>query len=65
MCGVLTLAELQMSTKPVLLPPSLAGQGRNNITKSAWTKARTGKDHSPVAIMDETDSAHVNSWIVY
>lgn len=58
MCGGLTLAE-PMSTKPVLLLSSLAGQGRNNVT-NLWAKVRTGKDHSPVTIMDKTQVREIS-----
>lgn len=58
MCGGLTLAE-QMSTKPVLSLSSLAGQGRNNIT-NLWAKVRTGKDHSPVTIMDKVQVREIS-----
>lgn len=57
MRGGLTLAEHQMSTKPVLLLPSLAGQRKKKTTKNLWVKVRTGKDYSPVTIMDKTDSS--------
>jgi len=37
-----------------------AGQGRENTIKASWVKIRTGKDHSPVTTVGETDSAWGN-----
>lgn len=61
--GELALTEHQTSTKPVLLLPSSAGQGRNIITKNLWAKVKTWKDHSSVTITDKTDSGQGNYFI--
>jgi len=41
--------------KPLYHPPSSTGQGKGNIMKGSWVEIRTGRDHSPVTVMDKTD----------
>jgi len=51
------LAQINAGCSPKLLYPSAssAGQGRGNMMKGLRDETRTGRDHSPVTIMDKTD----------
>ena len=51
------LAWINARCPPKLLchSPSSAGQGRGNMMKGSRVETRTGRDHSPVAVMDKTD----------
>jgi len=45
----------------MLLDPSpSAGQGSKNMMKGSYVEIKTGRDHSPVTIMDKNDSAWGN-----
>jgi len=41
--------------RPLYHSLSSAGQGRGNMMKGSRVKIRTGRDHSPITIMDKTD----------
>jgi len=36
--------------------PQVDKEGKKNTTKGSWVEIRTGKDHSPVTLMDKTGS---------
>jgi len=40
--------------KPLYHSPSSAGQGRGNM-KISWIEMSTGRDHSPITVMEKTD----------
>jgi len=42
-------------SKPLYYSPSSAGQGRGNMMKDLRVETRTGRDHSPMTVMDKTD----------
>jgi len=50
-----SLDKCQLPTKavPSLAPP--AEKGRKNMMNGLWVKIRTGRDHSPITITDNTD----------
>jgi len=35
--------------------PSSTGQGRGSMMKGSWVEIRTGRDHSPITVMGQTD----------
>jgi len=41
--------------KPLCLSSSSAGQGGGNMMKGSRVETRTGRNHSPVTVMDKTD----------
>lgn len=54
-CGWLTLIGDQVPTKAVLSLFSSAGEGHENLTKGSRVEIKTGRNHSLIAIMGETD----------
>lgn len=55
-CAGLTLGGSQMPTKAALSLPSSAEQVRENRMKGLWVDIRTGRGHSPVAVVGKTAS---------
>jgi len=56
----LTLAGHQVPMKLLYHSPSSTRQGKENMMKGSWVEKRTGREQSPVTIMDKTDSAGEN-----
>jgi len=51
------LAWINVRCPPKLLyhSPSSTGQGRGNMMKGSRVEVGTGRDHSPITVMDKTD----------
>jgi len=60
--GELTLAGCQVSTKVTLSFFLISWTGEKNIIKGSWAKIRAGRDHSPITMMDKTDSTWLNQF---
>jgi len=54
-CFGLAWINVKCPPKPLYHSPSSTGQGRGNMMKGSRVKKRTGRDHSPVTAMDNTD----------
>jgi len=48
------LDKCQVSTKTTLSLPLLNWTGRGNMMKGSRVETRTGRDHSPITVMDKT-----------
>jgi len=53
-CFGLAWTNARCPTKPLYHSPSSTGQGRGNMMKGSRVEIRTGRDHSPTAVMDKT-----------
>jgi len=54
-CFGLAWMNARCPPKPLCHSPSSAGLGRGNMTKGLRVEIRTGRDHSPVTVMDKTE----------
>jgi len=54
-CLDLSWINARCPPKPLYHSPSSVGQGRGNTMKDLRVETRTGRDPSPVTIMDKTD----------
>jgi len=55
LCFGLVWINARCPPKLLYHSPSSAGQGRGNKMKGSRVEIRTGRDHSPIAVMDKTD----------
>jgi len=54
-CIGLAWINAKCPPKPLCHSPFSAGQRRGNMMKSSRVETRTGRDHSPVTVMDKAD----------
>jgi len=54
-CFGLAWINARCPPKPLYHSPSSAGQGRRSMMKGSRVEIRTGRDHSPITVMDKTD----------
>jgi len=54
MCFDLAWINARSPPKPLYHSPSSTAQERGNMIKGSRVEIRTGRDHSPITIMDKT-----------
>jgi len=55
LCFGLAWTNARCLPKLLCHSPSSTGQGRGNMMKGSRVEIRTGRDHSPITVMDKTD----------
>jgi len=54
-CFGLAWINVRYPPKPLYHSLSSTGQGRRNMMKGSRVETKTGRDHSPITVMDKTD----------
>jgi len=54
-CFDLAWINAKCQPKPLNHSPFSSGQGRGRMMKGSWVEMRTGTDHSPVTVTENTD----------